>query len=61
MLTSYKKETQEPSRGLEEKDPGRSTADALRYRYATLFNRKSTTIQALGSGHAGQESQEVAQ
>jgi len=44
--------------GLKEKDPGRSTADPLRYRYATLVNRKSTMVQTLGSGHTGLEESE---
>ena len=40
-------------RGLEEKNPGRATADPLRYRCAILINMESTMIQAPGSGHAG--------
>jgi len=39
--------------GLEGTDPGWSTADALRYRCATLIKKKSITVQAPGSGHAG--------
>jgi len=39
--------------GLEgKKDPGRSTTDPLHYHCATLINRKSTKVQAPGSGHA---------
>ena len=51
--TSYKKEIREPSRGVEENDPERSTDDPLRYRCITLINRKSTMVQAPGAGHAG--------
>ena len=47
------KKTREPRRSLEEKDPGRSTTDLLRYGCATLINRKSTAVQAPGSEHAG--------
>jgi len=47
------KETRDSSRGLEEKEPRRSTSDPLRYHCATLINRKSTTVQAPRSRHAG--------
>ena len=32
---------------LEEKNPGRSNVDPLRYSCTTLINRESTTVQAL--------------
>jgi len=39
--------------GLEEMNPGRSTADSLRYHCATMINKKSIMVQALGSRHVG--------
>jgi len=48
-----KKKLESRIEGLEEKDPRPSTADLLHYHYATLTNRKSTTVQAPGSEHAG--------
>ena len=38
--------------GLEGWAPDWSTANPRRYHYATLINRKSTKVQAPGSGHA---------
>ena len=42
-------------------DPGRSAADPLRYRYATLINRKSAMVQAPESGHTGPRMSEATQ
>ena len=54
MLTSSKKESREPiERGLEEKGYGQSTADPPCFRCIENLCRRSTTLQDLGSGHAG--------
>jgi len=47
------KETQVPNKGPERKDLERFTADPLCYHCATLINRKSITVQAPRSRHAG--------
>jgi len=55
------KETRDSSRGLEEKEPRRSTSDPLRYYCAALINKKSITVQAQESGHTCSELSEATQ
>ena len=60
-LTSYKKESREPSNRGWRKDSGRSTVDPLRYHYVIPINRKSTMVQAPRSGHVGSGESEAPQ
>jgi len=46
------KETRDLSNGPGRNTRGRSTADALRYRYAILINKKYTMVHALRSEYA---------